>query len=183
MNEFYYLSHGGPGSGRYPLGSGERPYQKFEKSRTRRSSSLSSFVKKRREKKVEEEKNKQKKVAEEAAERKRQHDEDKERVLRQGSASEVLKYKGELTNQELQNAVSRIRLENDLKSMSSAEIKTNVEKFDKIMKNVKTGTDWIRTATDAYNTLAAIYNATPEGQKKPLSYVGKGGSQPKQDKK
>ena len=26
----YYISHGGPGSGRYPLGSGERPYQKYE---------------------------------------------------------------------------------------------------------------------------------------------------------
>ena len=26
----YYISHGGPGSGRYPLGSGERPYHKYE---------------------------------------------------------------------------------------------------------------------------------------------------------
>lgn len=181
MNDFYYLSHGGPGSGRYPLGSGERPYQKFEGSR-RRSSGISEYIRSRKERK--ELQNKRVKENEKYLdkERERQHDNDKERVLREGSAAEVLKYQGELTNQELQNAVTRLNLESQLKSLSAREIKSATDKIDKIMKNVKTGTEWVKIGTDTYNTFASIYNATEEGKKKPLTLVGKGDGGGKKNK-
>lgn len=180
MNDFYYLSHGGPGSGRYPLGSGERPYQKFEGSGGRRGSGLSEYIRRRKEKKNEEKMQKQKyeenkRLAEEA-ERKKRHDDDKGRVLREGSATEVLKYKGELTNKELQDAFTRLNLESNLKRLSQTEIKSAMDKVDEVMKSVKTGTEWVKIGTDTYNTFAAIYNATPEGQSNPLPLVGKGSS-------
>lgn len=178
MNEFYYLAHGGPGSGRYPLGSGDRPYQKYEGSRGG-SSGISGYIRSVKAKKEEKKmakatKEAQKKEAEEA-ERKRILEADKERVLRSGKASEVMRYQGLLTNQELQNAFTRLNLESQIGRLSQAEVKSSMDKIDNIMKTVKTGTEWAKIGTDTYNTIAAIYNATPEGQKKPLTLVNKGG--------
>lgn len=179
MNDFYYLSHGGPGSGRYPLGSGERPYQKYEGT-GRRGSGISGYIQSRRAKRVEEKQQKQRneelRKRSEEEQRKKQHDNDKERVLRKGTATEVLRYQGELTNQELQSAFTRLNLEANLRNLSQKEIKTTMNKIDEIMKTVKTGTEWAKIGTDTYNTFAAIYNATPEGQKKPLTLVSKGDS-------
>lgn len=177
MNNIYYLAHGGPGSGRYPLGSGDRPYQKFEGSR-RKSGGISGYIKEKKAKKAEEQQQKQRneelRQRMEAEQKKRQHDADKERVLREGTATEVMKYQGELTNQELQNAFTRLNLEAQLRGLSQKEMQTAIDKVDKIMKTVKTGTEWAKIGTDTYNTFAAIYNATPEGQNKPLTLVGKG---------
>lgn len=177
MNNFYYLSHGGPGSGRYPLGSGDRPYQKFEKGRTHYSG-ISGYIRSRKEKKAEEKlqkaKNEDLKRRSEEERKKKQHNNDKERVLREGSATEVLKYKGELTNKELQDAVNRINLESQLSNLSQKEVTTTIKKVDEIMKTIKTGTEWAKIGTDTYNTFAKIYNATPDGRKKPLTIVGGG---------
>ena len=177
MNNIYYLSHGGPGSGRYPLGSGERPYQKYEGSGSR-SGGILDYVKSRRAKKEEakeqKERNEQLRRAMEEEQKKRHHDADKERVLREGTATEVLKYQGELTNQELQNAVTRLNLESSLRGLSQRETKSAMDKVDEIINTIKTGTEWAKIGTDTYNTFAAIYNATPEGQNKPLTLVGRG---------
>lgn len=104
----------------------------------------------------------------------KKHEADKERVLRSGTATEVLQYKGELTNKELNEAVERLRLENNLTSMSAKEIKRNLDKIDSLMKDVQTITNWGKIATDTYNTIAKVYNATEEGKKKPLTLVGAG---------
>lgn len=178
MNDFYYLSHGGPGSGRYPLGSGERPYQKFEGSGGRRRG-ISGYISARRDKKIAKISKKSKideaRRKETEAEVKRRHDADKERVLREGTATDVLRYKGELTNQELQNAYTRLNLESSLASLSQKGIKSSMDKINSIMKNVKTGTEWIKIGTDAYNLIASIYNATDDGKKKLLPIVKKPG--------
>lgn len=182
MNNLYYLSHGGPGSGRYPLGSGERPYQKFEGSR-KSSRGISGYIKSRKEKRAEanrlkvEKEAAQKKI--ELERQKQKHDADKERVLREGTASEVLKYKGELSNKELQDVYTRLSLESNLHNLSQKEIKTSMDKIDNIMKNIKTGTEWAKIGTEAYNTFAAIYNATSDGKKNPLTLVSKGSEKKK----
>lgn len=159
-------------SGRYPWGSGARPYQSMERSGSRKHASLASYVKGRKEqKRLEEAKQK----ARETAEEKRRHDADKERVLREGSATEVLKYRGELTNQELQNAVSRLNLEASLTKISEKEAKQAMDRIDSVMQNVKTVTNWTKIGTDTYNTIADIYNITEEGKKNPLTKIGSGG--------
>lgn len=182
MTNIYYLSHGGPGSGRYPLGSGDRPYQKYEGSRSG-SSGISGYIRSVKERKQEKRQRKlvqeaQKKEAEEA-ERKRILEADKERILRSGKASEVMRYQGLLTNQELQSAFTRLNLESQIGRLSQAEVKSSMDKIDDIMKTIKTGTEWAKIGTDTYNTFAQIYNATPEGQKNPLMLVNKGGGDKK----
>lgn len=172
MNDFYYLIHGGPGSGRYPLGSGERPYQMLEGSRKKRSSLLSYIQSKRREKA---DGVKQKTEEEYRAE--------KERALKSGKASDILKFQGDVSNEELQRAITRLNLESQLKSMSAREMQTAMDKIDVAMKNIERGTKWVQTGTNAYNTFAALYNATPDGKKKPLTLVGKGGGGNQEDKK
>lgn len=182
MNNLYYLSHGGPGSGRYPLGSGDRPYQKFEGSR-RKSGGISGYIKsirtKKNEVKMQKTRNEELRRRMEEEQRKRQHDADKERVLREGTATEVMKYQGELTNQELQQAFTRLNLESQLRNLSQKEMKSAMDKVDSVMKTLKTGTEWAKIGTDTYNTFAKIYNATPEGQKNPLTLVGEGGGKKK----
>lgn len=167
MNYNFYLVHGGPGSGRYPLGSGDRPYQKLEGSRRKTSGGILSYIKSKKAKKPE---NVQKPMTEE--ERKRQYEAEKERVLKRGTASEIMRYQGELTNQELQNAVTRLNLETQLINLSKNEIQTKMDKIDSVMKTVKTGNEWAKIGTDTYNTFAKIYNATPEGKEKPLTIIG-----------
>lgn len=177
MDGCYYLAHGGPGSGRYPLGSGDRPYQKFEGSR-KKSGGISGYIKSRKAKKAEtlEQKKKSEQLKKQAEEeqKKRELDADKERVLKRGTASEVMRYQGELSNQELQSAFTRLNLESQLRNLSQREMKSNMDKIDSIMKNVKTVTGWTKIGTDSYNAIAAIYNATPEGKKKPLTLVKSG---------
>lgn len=143
-----------------------------------RDTGIIGYIQKKKQEKADaaaqKERNEQLRRAMEEEQKKRQHDADKERVLREGSATEVLKYQGELTNQELQNAVNRLTSEYKLREFSQNEMKSAIDKVDEIMKIVKTGTDWAKIGTETYNTFAAIYNATPEGQNKPLTLVGKG---------
>lgn len=143
-----------------------------------RDNGISGYIRKKKQEKADaaaqKERNEQLRRAMEEEQKKRLHDADKERVLREGTATEVLKYQGELTNQELQNAVNRLNLESSLRGLSQREMKSAMDKIDGIMKTIKTGTEWAKIGTDTYNTFAAIYNATSEGQKKPLTLVGKG---------
>lgn len=145
-------------SGRYPWGSGARPFQ-----------SGGGPISKRQSKKSEKTRAKQ-----EAKMTPEEREAEKQRVLKTGSASEILRYKGELSNQEMQQAVTRLNLEAQLSNLSAKEIESGMQKIDKVMKGVKTGTEWVKIGTDTYNTFAKLYNATEEGQKNPLTLVGEG---------
>ena len=160
MNNFYYLSHGGPGSGRYPLGSGDRPYQKFEGSR-RRSSGISGYISAKK---------KEKEMVKEAQKKKEreQREADKERVLKSGTASEVSKYRGELTRQELQDVYNRLNFERMIDQMSTSEKVTNRQRIDKAVSNIKKTTGWIVEGAAAYNILASVYNSMIDDSKKKL---------------
>lgn len=152
-NEIYHI--GKPRrSGRYPWGSGGRPHQSLEKGKKlwlKKSRSIST------EKKELSEEDKQK---------------EKQRVIREGSATEVMKYKGQLTNNELQSAVMRLNLEAQLSSLSKREIESAMDKMNKVTKNVRTITDFGKAGTDLYNTIAKMYNATDEGRKNPWRIIG-----------
>lgn len=176
MNNIYYLAHGGPGSGRYPLGSGDRPYQKFEGSR-KRSSGISGYIQSRKAKKIEDQKQKQAKEAEkrevEEKERRRKLEADKERVLREGSPEEVMRYKGELTNKEWGEVAERLRLERQVSGYAQQDIKTALDKIKKIQSYTNVGSALAKDGIELWNSFASIYNATPEGKKKPLTTIKK----------
>ena len=176
MNNNYYLAHGGPGSGRYPLGSGDRPYQKYENSRKKRGGIIGYIQErkaKKEEAKIQKARHEEIQRQLEAEREKRRLEADKERVLRKGSAAEVMRYQGLLTNKELQDVYNRLDWESKIRGLSKKEIETNMEKVDRLMKNVQTGTNWLKISSDTYNTIAAIYNATDEGKKKPLTFIKK----------
>lgn len=165
MNNVYYLAHGGPGSGRYPLGSGDRPYQKFEGS-GKKSGGISGYISEKKRQKREEQKKK-------VAEQKKQHLEDKERVLKEGTPKEVSKYKGELTKQELQDVYSRLNFERLIDQMSPEEKKNAWDNVKKVANAVKETTEWVTTGVVAYNTFASIWNATGEDRNLPVIKIAK----------
>lgn len=139
-------------SGRYPYGSGDRPYQ--------RSGGISGYIKRKKAAKQEKaalkKREEQMKKAKEAAEAQRKHIADKERVLREGTASEVLQYKNELTNQELSNALNRIRWMNDLERIAKSEVDDGFDKIDAVMKKVGKINDWTSIGLNSYKNVDQI---------------------------
>lgn len=83
----------------------------------------------------------------------------KDRVLKSGTATEVLKYKGKLTNQELQTALTRINLEQQLSSISAREVKTGMDKVTNAMNKVEKATQAVNKGINAYNTVAKVSNS------------------------
>lgn len=101
--------------------------------------------------------------AKKAAEQ-RAYEDEKQKVLKSGKASEILKYKGDLTNQELQSAVARLDWEKRLGEISAKEQKSNWDKMDDLMNKVGKVTDYVNKSVNAYD---AIKRATKifEGDK------------------
>lgn len=60
--------------------------------------------------------------------KKKQHEEDRAKALKKGTASDVLKYRGEVSNKELQDAIDRIKLENQLEDLDRARL-TRSQKY------------------------------------------------------
>lgn len=83
----------------------------------------------------------------------KEYEEKRQKILRSGKASEVAKYKGQMTNQELRDALNRIQWEQELSKYSAAETKSSFEKIDGLMKNVGTMTDWVNKGVNAYNAI------------------------------
>lgn len=179
MNTFYVqteeLCHVGVlrRSGRYPWGSGKRPFQsgggpkesKKSKSKGNNTTQVSAAQK-----------------ASETRARNKAHEEEKQRVLREGTATEVLKFKSELSTKELNDALERIKITSQLDSYAQSEMKSFMNKVDEAVKDVQTVTNVVKTGSDLYNALAKIYNSTAEGKQKPLTLISGGGDQ-KKDKK
>lgn len=88
------------------------------------------------------------------------YEEKKARAIKSGSATEVLKYKDDLTPAERSAIETRLRWENNMKSLSESELvpkgKTRSEEFvEKMDTFTKVGT----SAAKGYNFVASIYNA------------------------
>ena len=84
---------------------------------------------------------------------KKQYEEDKEKALKSGKASEILKYKGDLTNDQLQKAVSRLDWEKKLSDLSDKEVKDGWDKMDDIMKKADKVTNYVKSGTNLYKAI------------------------------
>lgn len=143
----------------YPLDAGK--HSASEKKAGWRKS-LSSMVKDHKKKKQ------RKKALEKAqavrkakAEEKRKEEEfakKKQEILRSGDPKEILKYRKQLTDVEIQSAKNRIANETELKRWAKASEKTGMDKINNLMKTVGTVTDWAETGMKAYDKTAEIYN-------------------------
>lgn len=123
---------------------------------------------------------------EEEAKRRQAYEEEleknKDKILRSGKASDILKYQGRLTNQELQSAVSRLNLEKTLKDYSSKEKQDSLRKMNDMVKTLDTVTNWTNTGIKAWNTIANISNSLSSSEKK-LPVINTGGGEGKKKKK
>lgn len=89
---------------------------------------------------------------------KKQHEADKERVVKSGSASELLKYKGELTPQEMTNAWNRIQWEQNITGAAAKE-SVGKSRVNKAIEKIGDIADDAQTVIKGYNTVANVINA------------------------
>lgn len=105
--------------------------------------------------------------AKKAAQEKREasFNENKDRIMKSGSATEALAYKGMWTENELRSITNRIDLEKKLSGYAQGEIKTTMDKIEGVANTVGRMTDVANKTINAYNVVAKVYNATQESNK------------------
>lgn len=135
-------------SGRYPYGSGERPFQGEGGRKT-------SLLKRKKEEKL---KRKQDRRINPADMKKSfQSEEEKQKLLKTASsATEILQYRDELTNNELLNALNRIKTTRELRDISKREIDSAWDAVDDAMKKVGKVKNWAKTGVDSYGVILEI---------------------------
>lgn len=101
----------------------------------------------------------------------------KEEIVKSAMAKDVLAVQSDLTTGELQDAVRRIQLNEELKNYSAKQVVTKWQKVDRMMKKAGDVVNWTATGIKAWNEFAAIYNATvKDGDGKvPLPKINYGG--------
>lgn len=165
QNELYHS--GTPRhSGRYPWGSGERPYQ-GDNIATPKKRRLLSFKERKEEKKRKELLSDPTTPEFEKAKRK---------ALQSGTATEILQFKGHLTTSEMQKAVDRINLERKLSEISTKERDDGWNAVNNAMKKVGNVKDWSNTALDIYKLMDQVRTIS---EKKAKSEENKQGNKKK----
>lgn len=154
----------------YPLGPGDHSAAEKRKNKSLGQMFAERKKKKARAKALEKARVQRAKNAEEKR-KQEEHEANREKVMKSGKASEVLKYKDEMTNQELQYQIDRLQKIDTLKSLSAKEVKTGFDKMDSTMKKIGKITNYAETLTKAYNAGAKVANAFAEAN---LPIVGEG---------
>lgn len=96
---------------------------------------------------------------------KEEYESQKQEVIKTGKASDVLKYKGDLTNDQMQYAVNRIRLENQLEEYKSKETSDAWTKINNAMNRVNTVNNWATIGLNSLGTAEKVYKKLfPDGQ-------------------
>lgn len=159
-----YLCHFGikRRSGRYPYGSGERPFQ-----------GESKWISRRKRKQIEREMEIEERVKERhegTYKRTFNNPAEKSQVLTDSSATELLRYRDEISNKEMRDALDRIKMIRELQDISRKEINEGWSAVNDIMKKVGYVNSWVRTGTNSYYIVKNIINildgAGKVGQKK-----------------
>lgn len=143
---YNYLSHEGKKrrSGRYPWGSGTRPFQREggRKSRRQRKKEQAELIR-----------------HPENIRKSFQSKEQKDRVLKDSTATELLQYRNELTTQELDDALNRIKKIRELSNISKKEREVAWDAVDNAMNKVGKVKNWTRTSLETYGVVQEIMAA------------------------
>lgn len=97
--------------------------------------------------------------AREAKKTKEEYEAEKKKAIESGTAADVLKFKGKLTNQELNTAVNRLNMESQLAQLNARTIKTGMDKTEQLMNNVGRMKDMAEKGISAWNTFAKVHNS------------------------
>lgn len=155
LNQQWGVRNGPP----YPL-SRQTVSEAYGKKKKR---SISEVLQDRKARKEAEEREKREK---EEAEKKARLAADKERVLREGTATELLQYKNELTAKEWQDSLNRIKWVNELTSLSKKELDKGWESVNSVMKKIGNLKDWTKTGVEFYKAINEAIKLSEEKQKK-----------------
>ena len=90
---------------------------------------------------------------------KKAHEEARQKAIKSGSATEVMKFKGEFSQQEMDAIANRIRWEQSMSEISGREIAAGKMSAKKVFGHIDNVTGYVNTAAKAWNTVANIYNA------------------------
>lgn len=127
------------------------------------------FLQRRKEakisKKLEEAKKKTLSETRDAERQREEHKKEASRVLREGNATEVLKYKNEYTTKQLQEAADRIKWENTLKGYSKKDINTYLDKAEQYAKQLDRVNKLVKTGLDTKSNVEAIMKIFDDAQK------------------
>lgn len=158
-------------SGRYPWGSGGRPYQRLEKPKRK----IGLFKSKKLEQKKKEDYEKK---------RREEFEKNKESIIKSAGPSEVLKYQGLFDNNELQTISNRLRLESEIMGYlaSSNKKEDGIAKLKKIQSYTNASSLLAKDGISIWNSIASVYNSTEKGKKDPLPVVSTGGADAKKQK-
>lgn len=99
---------------------------------------------------------------------KKEHEEAKKTALAKGSASDIIKFKGELTNKELQDAYNRIDYEQKLLSLSAKETKTVWDKISSISDKLGKAKDFAEKGINLWNVYVKVHNSLSDDDNKLL---------------
>lgn len=88
---------------------------------------------------------------------KRKKAENKEQVLKTGTATELLDYIGELTTAELENAVRRIEAVSKLQAASKKEAEAGWNKINNLSSKLKDVNNWVKTGFETKETVNKLY--------------------------
>lgn len=113
---------------------------------------------------------------------KKEHEEAKKNALAKGTATEVLKFKGELTNKELQDAFTRLNTEQLISSIAAKDTKTFWDKVSSVRDKVGRIKDFTNTGIEAWNTFVKIHNSFSSEDNK-LMTIGGDNKKPDKDSK
>lgn len=147
------------GSGRYPLGSGKRPYQGYPEKRLKKEARRAA----RNARKL-------KKNAPQPVEK--LTDEEKQRVIEKGDIKSAFKHVDQFSNKDIDDVITRYRKQRDLGALTREGVKTGRQKFNdfsNLMRDVGTLGE---NAIKAYNPLARFLN-TFAGTEWPIVSTGK----------
>lgn len=168
----------------YPLDEGDHS------AREKKAGWMKSLAKAAKDHKVKKQRKKALKKAQEVRKQqraeKKKNDEfakKKEEILRSGDPKMIMKYRKQLTDNELQSALNRIRNEGELNKFIAASEKSGFDKIDSFMKKAGQVSDWAETGIKAYDRTAEIYNTFfAQSEKEKWPTIRKGGGDKKKKK-
>lgn len=115
-----------------------------------------------------------------AKQTKAEYEANKQKALKSGSAKDVLRYQGDLTKDELNNAVLRIGNERKLKAIADEDVKSGWAKIESLTSKANKITNAVDASTKLYNAVAKVNNAFNENK---LPTIGNNDSKKNDEKK
>lgn len=103
--------------------------------------------------------------AREVKKTKAEYEAEKQTALKSGKAADILKFKGDLTNEEMRRAVDRLNLEKQLADISARDVRSGVEKVERMIQKAN---DIGTKGTNLYNTVAKINNSLNDDMELPV---------------